>query len=873
MARRRRNNPDFPTIIAPFGVTADALGQMLPAIGAIPVAIGAQLGAAAEARASKLLRSPPLVKLVVDKISKRVDAHVRPIRELRGLVVRREEREVFVEAADRAVRHALNDLAPMLGISIITMYPNQFLVRLPDDAHKAIIGIMTVAAYIHTSKDHLGDAGNILVSVADFVQMVTAAAGSGAARQRLLVRHGPVPLAGPLIDKIRSRHTIVTADEQRASDRPVAGKTYALTGPNSLASGNDWAGSEVRDITPRATIHTRDSSGATDSVKTPMDPLTFVLAHIPRRGHDIGEVLQTGKTLDGETAFAWGRDGLMFAASTKPVTKTSWMRMGAHIDLVGSSVATTEPPSDPAAARLYRERCAVLLQRHIEPVSYRDWGAGLVSIYGTQASPTKPFTVDWFWHNQAGPVQSHAYADFDDFLFGVGTVSHELAHTESKALTHKKQSRSSEHVVMPSDAKGGRPVTFTLRVVETSKASGVETETFTKTVTAPSVPAALAVWREFVDRGASLGLASESIRDTELFDPVTGAALARVSYNGCIWPPGPYRPDAPELDVNLRPMRDSDQAPTAPALSSTAPKRYYHNNDGWSSESESNQPVTQIATGVAGSMSGARVEMMNRGRTAVVLKGGVPVYAASERPLGAAEWAQIEAVAMLRASTLATSPIPKTGDAARVYAARLAAATTGAPAGDETWYRDWGSDVVSFVGTQRSKKAPYIFSLFPGKQTRATVSNAYSTFDEMVAGLGRFVNELTKQADNRTAHKEIRKAQRAKLTATPTNARPGMIFAKHWGYSISMWTFYQILTVSPTGKTATYRELQERLVSGDWQVGSKVAIEGAFIGEVRTGRLSVNDRGATVLAIKDQGARTIEAGIWDGAAKGFNSLD
>jgi len=546
MVRHSRSNPNYPTIISPFGVTAEALGQMLPAIGSIPDAIGAQLGSAAEARASSLLLSQPLVARVVDKIAKRVDAHVRPIRELRGLVLSFADREVYVDAAFKPVRQALHDLAPLLEVSIITMYPTQFHVRLPDDAHKSIIGLMVVAAYVTSPKNHAVQARSVLDAAVDVVQMAAHAPGQAAARARL---HTKGLRGRDLADQEEISAASAERDAAwRAADRPVEGKVYALTGPNSIASGNDWAGSEVK-------------------------------------------------------------------------------------------------------------------------------------------------------------------------------------------------------------------------------------------------------------------------------------------------------------------------------------KRYYRNNEGWVSDDHQNASVSQLATGVATSMLGARVEMMDRGRTAVVLKGAEPIYAASEQPIGAAEWAQIKAVAALRASSLATSPIPKTGEGARVYAARLEAATTRYSMGAETWYRDFGNGVVSFVGTQKHKEIPYVFSLFVGKQTTRTSGYGYSTFDAMVAGLVEHANSLIQQGNNAAANKEIRKAARAERAARPTDVRPGMIFALHWGYSITACSFYQVVHVSASGKMATVRELDDKLVSGDRMVGKKVPIPDDFRSGAITGRITVDDDGETRIKIKTSPGRSKAASLWDGEPVSVNSLD
>ena len=98
----------------------------------------------------------------------------------------------------------------------------------------------------------------------------------------------------------------------------------------------------------------------------------------------------------------------------------------------------------------------------------------------------------------------------------------------------------------------------------------------------------------------------------------------------------------------------------------------------------------------------------------------------------------------------------------------------------------------------------------------------------------------------------------------PTTWEVGDIIYTHWGYSMVIIDYYEI--VKATGKSFVVKHLKDEVVSGDGQRGESMPVKGEYEDGGKEIRCRINSRGSVKI---DDGY----AYLWDGKPKAFDHMD
>ena len=100
----------------------------------------------------------------------------------------------------------------------------------------------------------------------------------------------------------------------------------------------------------------------------------------------------------------------------------------------------------------------------------------------------------------------------------------------------------------------------------------------------------------------------------------------------------------------------------------------------------------------------------------------------------------------------------------------------------------------------------------------------------------------------------------------------GDIFHSTWGYDMTQNDYYQVVDITPSGKSVKVRKLDSERIYTEFQQGKEMPIKDKFDRfepKVITKRLLESYDGQTIIKIKSWEW----AKLWDGQANIFNYLD
>lgn len=106
---------------------------------------------------------------------------------------------------------------------------------------------------------------------------------------------------------------------------------------------------------------------------------------------------------------------------------------------------------------------------------------------------------------------------------------------------------------------------------------------------------------------------------------------------------------------------------------------------------------------------------------------------------------------------------------------------------------------------------------------------------------------------------------------TKTNVEVGDIFHCSWGYDMTINDYYQVVDITPSGKSVRVRKLNKELVNtGDYFSGREMPIKDSFSSDhVRTLRLQTSYMDTPQIKISEYSW----ARLWDGVSNYFNHMD
>ena len=115
-----------------------------------------------------------------------------------------------------------------------------------------------------------------------------------------------------------------------------------------------------------------------------------------------------------------------------------------------------------------------------------------------------------------------------------------------------------------------------------------------------------------------------------------------------------------------------------------------------------------------------------------------------------------------------------------------------------------------------------VIQLFSGRKQRYDVFRKIphlptESRESLLAKVNNLIQYNVEQAIKNREYKESRKVQ----NSAQHGIKVGDIFSSSWGYSMTIASFYKITKVSPSGKTATFIEIEKERSGGDeWGQGS-----------------------------------------------------
>lgn len=106
---------------------------------------------------------------------------------------------------------------------------------------------------------------------------------------------------------------------------------------------------------------------------------------------------------------------------------------------------------------------------------------------------------------------------------------------------------------------------------------------------------------------------------------------------------------------------------------------------------------------------------------------------------------------------------------------------------------------------------------------------------------------------------------------TQAGVKVGDIFHCSWGYDMTINDYYQVVALTPSGKSVKVRKLNKELVNaGEYFSGREMPKKNSFVGEnVKTHRLQKSYMDTPQIKISEYSW----ARLWDGSSNYFNHMD
>lgn len=123
---------------------------------------------------------------------------------------------------------------------------------------------------------------------------------------------------------------------------------------------------------------------------------------------------------------------------------------------------------------------------------------------------------------------------------------------------------------------------------------------------------------------------------------------------------------------------------------------------------------------------------------------------------------------------------------------------------------------------------------FAGTAGRPAAHFSYRTADDALAGATRFL-------EGRGAHAGRMASSRRQRAAWHTKLAVGTVLVHSWGYDQTNTDYYQVVELSPTGKTCVIRKIAARSLETGWMVGDCWPLANEFIGAPMTKRIGEGD--------------------------------
>ena len=115
------------------------------------------------------------------------------------------------------------------------------------------------------------------------------------------------------------------------------------------------------------------------------------------------------------------------------------------------------------------------------------------------------------------------------------------------------------------------------------------------------------------------------------------------------------------------------------------------------------------------------------------------------------------------------------------------------------------------------------------------------------------------------------KNKKGEIMDTKMEVKVGDIFHCSWGYDMTINDYYQVVGLTPSGKSVKVRKLnKETVYSGEYFSGREMPIKDDFKSEkIKTHRLQTSYMDTPQIKISDYSW----ARMWDGASSYFNHMD
>lgn len=128
---------------------------------------------------------------------------------------------------------------------------------------------------------------------------------------------------------------------------------------------------------------------------------------------------------------------------------------------------------------------------------------------------------------------------------------------------------------------------------------------------------------------------------------------------------------------------------------------------------------------------------------------------------------------------------------------------------------------------------------FAGQAGKPASHYRYRTREQAIEAGNEFVASRASHAEYRAKRKAKRKAERA---AHVTTLEPGRILVNSWGYDQTNINYYQVISVSPSGRSCVIREIGAKSVDGEhYMTGYCWPLKDHFVGEPMTKRIGEGD--------------------------------
>ena len=112
---------------------------------------------------------------------------------------------------------------------------------------------------------------------------------------------------------------------------------------------------------------------------------------------------------------------------------------------------------------------------------------------------------------------------------------------------------------------------------------------------------------------------------------------------------------------------------------------------------------------------------------------------------------------------------------------------------------------------------------------------------------------------------------KGEIVDTKVEVQVGDIFHCSWGYDMTINDYYQVVALTPSGKSVKVRKLNKETVhSGEYFSGREMPIKDDFVSEhVKTHRLQSSYMDTPQIKISEYSW----ARLWDGVSSYFNHMD